>query len=491
MRVLFYSRGFEQVGVEYLSSVLKQAGHEVELLFDPGFDDNSYVRLPVLRSLNRRDRLVSKAKAFAPDLIGFSCLTNLYPYVSQMAAVLKEATGARTVVGGPHPSALPDFVLDNEHVDMVCVGEAEEALLELVTRMESGEDYHDTRNFWFKRNGEIVRNPVRPLHANLDDLPLPDKDLYHRAGVFRHSLMVITSRGCPFNCNYCTHSFQRALYREHGYPIRRQSVDKVIGELRQYKEKYDARYFFFEDDDFASNLRWLTEFSERYRREIGVPFYCLTNPAQTTENKLRLLKDAGCHELFMGIDSGSERIRRDRLNRKFTNEELIADARRIRDAGILLRCTAMFAIPDETAEDMMETVDLVTRIRPDLISTYTFYPYPKTRLFDYALEKGYIDEETKQEIYEGRNSLKELSVLKHPHKRLAYMLANLLPLLNKLPPKWQPALLRISRHEGLYRVSPLLYFLFLPLTYPTIGIQRIKDMLYLMWKSLLPSRAAK
>jgi anaerobic magnesium-protoporphyrin IX monomethyl ester cyclase len=486
MKILFYSRGFEQVGIEYLSAVLKRAGHQVELVFDPGFDDNTYIQLAVLKKLNREDRMIRKACAFAPDLIGFSCLTNLYPYVSRMAATLKRETGATVLAGGPHPSALPEYVLQDENVDMVCVGEGEDALLELTGRMERGESLLDTRNFWFKEHGKIVENPVRPLHENLDDLPLPDRGLYADTGVFRRAFMVITSRGCPFNCTYCTHAFQRTLYKEHGYPVRRRSVPGVMEELLNYKKKYDARFIFFEDDDFASNIQWLEEFSERYRREIALPFYCLTNPAQTSERKVRILKEAGCHELFMGIDSGSETLRRERLNRKFTNQELIDAARRIQGAGIQLRCTAMFAIPDETPQDMLETIDLVTRIRPQLVSTYTFYPYPRTKLFDYALEKGYIDEEIRQQIYRGKSSIHGVSILKIPHKKLARVFAHVLPLLNRVPRSWQPTLLRFFRHEKLYHISFLFYYLFIPITYPSIGMLRIKDMLYFIWKSIRP-----
>jgi len=488
MRVLFYYRGFESIGTEYLSAVLKQAGHQVELIFDPGFDDNNYMRIPVLRKLNRLDRMRERARVFQPDLICFSCLTNLYPYVSKMAAMLKQELGKPTLVGGPHPSALPEFVLSNENVDMVCLGEGEEAVVELAARMEKKEPIHDIRNIWFKENGRTIQNPVRPLIPNLDDLPLPDKDLFSRTGVFTSTVMVITSRGCSFNCAYCIHGFERSLYRETGYRLRRRSVESVMEELHLYKQKYRARTFIFEDDDFASDQEWLERFTERYRAEIGYPFYCLTNPRQISERRLGLLKAAGCYELFMGIDSGSEEIRRDRLNRKFTDRELIDTARRIKAAGILLRTTAMFAIPDETPETMTKTVKMIAEIKPNAISTFTLYPYPKTAIYAYAEQQGLIDDEVRRQIYEGLSSLHGMSVLKHPHKKLAYMYANMLPLFNLLPKFLQPLFLRFAQIEGLYWISPLFYYLFVPITYPTVGILRIKDILYLMLRSLLPEK---
>jgi len=488
MKVLFYFRGFESIGIEYLSAVLKAAGHQVELIFDPGFDDNNYMRLPFLKKLNRVDRMLRKTRAFQPDLLCFSCLTNLYPYVIRMAALLKQETGKPVLVGGPHPSALPEFVLGNPNVDMVCLGEGEEALVELANRMEAGQPTDDIRNIWFKRDGEIRRNPLRPLLACLDDLPLPDKDLFHRVGVFDRSVMVITSRGCSFNCNYCIHGFERRLYKGLGYKIRRRAVDNVLEELRLYKKKYNARMFLFEDDDFASDEAWLERFAEPYARQIRLPFYCLTNPRQITDRKLHLLKTAGCYELFMGIDSGSEEIRRNRLNRKFSDRELIETARKIKEKGIILRTTAMFAIPDETPEDMTKTVKMIADIKPDAISTYTFYPYPKTVLYDYAVEKGLIDEETRRNISEGKSSLHGMSVFAHPHKKLAYIYANTLPLFNRLPRALQPLFLRLAQMERLYWASPILYYLFVPITYPTVGILRIKDMIHLIVRSILPEK---
>jgi len=488
MRVLFYYRGFESIGIEYLSAVLKAAGHETDLIFDPGFDDNNYMRLPFLRKLNRVDRMLRKTRDFRPDLICFSCLTNLYPYVSRMAALLKAETGKPVLVGGPHPSALPEFVLKNPHVDMICLGEGEEAVVELANRLEAGESVRDVRNIWCKENGEIRKTPLRPLIASLDDLPLPDKDLFHRVGVFDRSVMVITSRGCSFNCSYCIHGFERRLYKGLGYRVRRRSVANVMEELRLYKKKYRARMFLFEDDDFASDETWLEAFAEAFGTEIALPFYCLTNPHQISDRKLALLKKAGCYELFMGIDSGSEEIRRKRLNRKFSDRELIDTARKIKDQGIILRTTAMFAIPDETPADMTQTVRMIAAIKPDAISTYTFYPYPKTALHEYAVERGLIDEQTRQDIYEGKSSLHGMSVLRHPHRKLAYIYANTLPLFNRLPKALQPLFLRMARMEQLYWASPFLYYLFVPITYPTVGILRIKDMLQLILRSILPEK---
>lgn len=488
MRILFYFRGFESVGIEYLSAVLKQRGHEVGLLFDPGFDDNSYIKLPFLHALNRHGRLLSQAKDFQPDLIGLSCLTNLFPHVSRMASILKRELKVPTIMGGPHPSAIPEYVLNNTDVDMVCIGEGEEALCEVADRMSRGEPVDDVRNIWLKRGGEIIRNPVRPLLEDLDRLPFPDKDLFHRVGVFRHGVMVVTSRGCSFHCSYCIHPFYRQLYSEHGYRIRRRSVENVMAELHEYRTRYKVRFFLFEDDDFAADNEWIEAFTERYEREINLPFYCLTNPNQISERKVGQLKRAGCYQLFMGVDTGNEALRRRVLNRKHSNESLKHAAGTIKGAGIRLHTTAMFGLPDETPKEMMETLRFIQELAPDTVSTYTFYPYPGTKLSEYAKDSGLISSRAEKDIHEGKNSLHYMSVLDHPHKRMAYSFINTLPIYVKAPSWLKPLLERITLNERFHKWTPLLYYLFIPITYPTFGVVRIKAMLYLLYRSIVPAK---
>jgi len=488
MRILFYFRSFESVGIEYLSAVLKDRGHHVELLFDPGFDDNSYVKLPFFNVLNRHNRLLRKAKEFNPDLIGFSCLTNIFPYVSRMVSILKRELGVPVIMGGPHPSAIPEEVLNNTEVDMVCIGEGEEAICEVADRMSRGEPIDDVRNIWLKQKGEIIRNPVRPLIEDLDQLPLPDKDLFYRVGVFRHGVMVVTSRGCAFNCSYCIHPFLKGLYREHGYKIRRRSVDNVMDELRKYSIKYKARFFLFEDDDFAADDSWLEEFSTRYEKEIHLPFYCLTNPNQISEKKAQMLRRAGCYQLFMGIDTGNEDLRKKVLNRKHSNESLKRAATYIKEAGIRLHTTAMFGLPDETPKEMMETVRYIQDVAPNTISTYTFYPYPGTKLAEYAKEQGLISVRAEKDILEGKNSLHYISVLDHPYKELAYSFINALPIYVKTPSWLKPVIEKIMLNVRFHKLTPLLYYIFIPITYPTFGVVRIKTLLYLLYRSIIPMK---
>jgi hypothetical protein len=123
VRILFYYRGIENLGVGYLMSAVRSAGHEIDLIFDPGLDDNLFLKAPHLAWMNRHEEMLDRAKAFNPDLVAMGSLTNLWPFASKMAEKLKQALGKPILVGGHHAQALPDYILQNPNVDMACIGE--------------------------------------------------------------------------------------------------------------------------------------------------------------------------------------------------------------------------------------------------------------------------------------------------------------------------------------------------------------------------------
>ena len=201
MRVLFYYRGVESLGVGYLMSMLKHNGHEIDLIFDPGLDDNLFLKAPFLAWLNRDQALMERAKAFQPDLICVSVLTNIYPFVRKWCRRLKEEIGVPILAGGHHIQALPDYVLENPDIDMVCTGEGEVAVLELANRMERGERIVDIPGLWVKDADGVHKNDLGPLVDDLDTFPFPEKDLWHEYGCFHDNLEVFTGRGCASRCH--------------------------------------------------------------------------------------------------------------------------------------------------------------------------------------------------------------------------------------------------------------------------------------------------
>ena len=157
MKILFYYRGSEQLGIEALTGILKREGHQVGLLFDPGADNVFYFQLPILERLRIEDRLVKQAIEFQPDVVAFSCLTNLYPYVKSIANRLKQHLNVPFVIGGVHPSTLPDKIFEDQIFDYLCIGEGDYAFLDLVQAIDKDEDTTAIKNIDAKIGGKIYK----------------------------------------------------------------------------------------------------------------------------------------------------------------------------------------------------------------------------------------------------------------------------------------------------------------------------------------------
>lgn len=476
MKVLFYYRGRESLGIEYLSAVLKRGGHTVELIFDPGLDNNFYWNSKLLRVFHNEELMMEKAERFSPDLVAFSSTTNEYPGVCRIAPVLKERLGVPILVGGIHPTSLPGFVLSNPDVDMICRGEGELALLELADRMEQGKDISDVRNVWLKRkDGSQIRNELRPLIDDLDTLPFPDKELFYQYGCFKDLVQVISGRGCPFSCSYCHNNFCRKMYEGKGRYIRRRSVGNMISELKFYKERYSARRLSFQDDLFMMDREWLAEFSEGYIEDIALPFSCNAFPARMNEESIALLEKMGCMDLFIGIDAGNETLRMEVLKRNTPIEEIRKSVQLVKKYHIPMELSAVFCFPGETVEQMWETIDLVDELNPSAVQSHMLFPFPRTDVFEIGKEMGLIDEETERRIYRGEGSIVGESVLKHPDRDVAYVLVKMMAVYVKLPRFLKPLFRRLM-NTRMKSFANAVFLITIPVVFPWQGYTRLMEL---------------
>lgn len=484
MRVLFYYRGVESLGVGYLMSMLKHGGHEVDLIFDPGLDDNLFLKAPALRWLNRHEDLLERARAFAPDLVCVSILTNLYPFVKRWCRLLKEQLGVPIVAGGHHVQALPDYVLANPDIDMVCTGEGEVTLLELVDRMEQGGDIRTIPGLWLKdEEGQIHRNPLGPLVEDLDSFPFPDKDLWYEYGCFHKNLEIFTGRGCPFRCTFCNIHYQRSLFRGHGSFLRKRSVANVMEEFRENLRRFDPKIVSIHDDNFTTIRDYVFEFCEAYRKEVNLPWYCFGYPTTITPELVKAMKAANCRTIFMGVDSGDAELRRRIMERPMTDQLIHRSACLIKEAGIGLQVSCIYGNPGETSEQMFKTLGMVEEIQPTQSSSYVFYPFPRTKLHDHAIEIGQLTEEGQQKVREGISGYHHESILDHPHKELAETLAKITPVYARAPAWIRPLLRGIIRHR-MKRLALTLYVLLIPITFPFLGLEGITITLKMAWRAL-------
>jgi radical SAM superfamily enzyme YgiQ (UPF0313 family) len=403
VRVLFAYNRFESFGIEVLSSFLKSHGHDTDLLFDPQLFNDGYVDIPPLaRLFDHRKRLLKKIEETKPDLMAVGVITDNYQWALNLARSAKERLSVPIVFGGAHCTAVPEEVISHDCVDFVIVGEAEYALLELVEALEKGEDYSRIKNLVFEKDGRVVANEVRNLVEDLDELPLPDKDLFYDVIPYaRRTYSLMTSRGCPYSCTYCFNNVYRRIYKNKGRYLRRRSVDNVIEELKVMKERYGCRFVAIHDDVFMTDDAWIAEFCEKYKSAIGVPFRCIGHVNYMNESNIRMLKDAGCEIIQIGVQTTCEHTRRNVIHRYETNEVIARASRIVKEAKIRLELDHILGFPYEGEKEHVEAARFYNEIRPDIINCYWLACLPKTDIIKHMIDDGRLSEEDVEGIEKG------------------------------------------------------------------------------------------
>ena len=465
MRVLFVYSACENLGIEYLSAVLKAAGHDTSLLYDPrlfrnpeGIPRNRFLA----RLFHQRKLMERRVRDYDPGLVAFSVVSADYPWACETARMIREWTGAPTVFGNIHPTAVPKTVIRNDFVDFVIVGEGEYALLDLANSLESKQEYFSIPNVWAKRNGGIVMNPPRPLIDDLDSLPFPDRELFRKVGPpYDIGLTAIGSRGCRNACSYCSNSLRRKLYSGKGFPphqryLRKRSVQNFIRELKEAKERYDFTLIRLNDDDFLGDLEWLEEFSRSYPVEVGVPYKCFVDPGSVSETGLELLKRSGCGQVQVGIQSLNPRVRKEVLRRHQTNEQLARTVDLLRESGIPFLADNLLGIPGETEQDLEALLAFYGEHPGGYVNAYWLLYFAGHDIVRIARERGVIDEEHERELatnpFPGTH-LDRPGV--HPRRLVKYQ--TMARLLNYFP----LFLYRFFVRYRLYRLFPSVDFIFL------------------------------
>jgi len=226
---------------------------------------------------------------------------------------------------------------------------------------------------------------------------------------------VLTSLGCPFACTYCFNfPLSKVILQEGDPQHRRRSVDNVVEEIKQIRKNYPkTEYIFFRDDIFNLDEDWLRDFSEKYSKEVGLPFFCLARAEILTEKTADYLKKAGCYYIGAGIESGNDKLRNEVLKRPMKKEQLINGFKLLRDRKIKFSTYNLIGTPGETMETAMETWKLNVQCRPTFADSCILTPYPKTEMYNYAVANGYLDPNIKYPL-----SFRQDSVLKLKDKNM-------------------------------------------------------------------------
>lgn len=317
--------------------------------------------------------LFAELRELRPQMIGLSLSSLVLNPAGEVTRRLKQEFPDVTIIwGGQGPTLEPERCLQLG-ADLVCVNEGEEVIVELADRIDAGARLDDVAGTWARTDGGVVRNPARPL-LDVEKIAIPEfeptRTVHINDGKVRHNVyppnlgnqyVIMTTRGCPFSCSFCIESVYQEMFGKKGH-LRRRSVSLVIEELQQAKRRYGIRSVMFFDDVFTTHPRWLKEFCERYPKEVGLPFWCYTYPTTTKRDEIRMLKQAGCVQMTMGIQSGSEPLLNGGMNRPVPKEKAIEAARIMIEEGVDCYFDLITKIQMEKEEDARATFDFLCEL---------------------------------------------------------------------------------------------------------------------------------
>jgi radical SAM superfamily enzyme YgiQ (UPF0313 family) len=373
-------RPYPPLGTLYAASVLRRTG------FSLAFHDTMFTR--------SEDEILTALDTHKPKIVvvyddQFNYLTKMCLGRMREAACtmteLAKSRGSKVIVFSSDASDHAGMYLERG-ADFVIVGEAEKTLVELCRHLLSGGqgDASSIAGLIFRRNGNVVRSPRRELMTKLDDLPFPSWDLvdltkYRSAWKKRHryfSLNIVTTRGCPFHCNWCAKPIYGQVYHSR-------SPEDVVAEMKFLKEFANPDHLWFADDIFGLKPGWVTTFDEVVNRENAkIPFKCLSRvDLLLKEDNIRHLKHAGCETVWVGAESGSQKIL-DAMEKGTTVEQIYEATALLHKAEIRVGFFLQFGYPGETRQDIEKTLRVVKECEPDEIGISVSYPLPGTKFYD-------------------------------------------------------------------------------------------------------------
>ena len=378
------------LGLGYLAAVLREGGHEV-IIFDSAVED-----VPLEQYLD-----LAEEQGRPYELIGISATTPLIQEAWEMAELCKRR-GLTTILGGPHLTILPLESLQPPHahyVDYVFKGEAEYSFLELVTALEAGKEPGVIPGIHFKRGDELVVSPESPMIPDLDALPFPAHDLFK---IDRYtnlqpltdgldpnarSFTILTSRGCPYKCTFCSKPVTGDTWRAR-------SVESVVQEWKWLVQGLGATEIGVTDDIWNLKLPRAKELCRRLVEEgLNTVPWVTVHGMKVNHGDLelyQLMKAAGCKRVGFGVENGDEHMLRNVI-RKGQTVDMVREAfHNAKAAGLQTMGFFIFGMPGDTEETMEKTIQLALELDPKLANFLLAAPFPGTVMYDMIQDGGHI-----------------------------------------------------------------------------------------------------
>lgn len=409
-RFMGFYRFFFPFALSSLSAHLKKQGHNV-LIYDADHAE-SPVDMTSTDLLNVFSRYLDGIQDtdheiwseservmtdFQPDLIGITYLSTKKGAVEFLTRQAKQLfPEVPVVLGGSHASFLPQASLSQTGADFVVTGEGEETFAELIRGLEDrSRSLHDIPGLVFRiPSGRFVTTPTRPLIEDMDSLPFPDRESLYRLDSYRPDDMgmIMTSRGCPFNCTFCSSLWERRA--------RFRSVTHILAEIEYLVERFGVRSIYFKDDTFTLNKRFVFAFCDALqRRGLDIRWECLTRIELVDEELILRMREAGMFNLKIGIETGSERLLR-ATNKNISLSQIREGAEVLNRLGQTWSAFFMLGYPDETESEMRMSRDLIEEIRPTYVSMSVLVPYPGCATYDELEKQGILGADTDWNLYD-------------------------------------------------------------------------------------------
>ncbi|MDW7761279.1 MAG: radical SAM protein [Acidobacteriota bacterium] len=394
-RVLLVYPGYivreQPLNILYISAAVKAAGHDAQL-----FEITPYRKRPLwgdpFRIMVRAFR--EAFASYRPDVVGFSVMSVNTRISSVLARAAKaENPDVLIVYGGIHPTIAPEETIAEDFVDAICRGEGDDTMIDFLEALDQGRDWSEIPGLWTKRDGAVRRNPLRPLIRDLDRLPFPDRAALPPSSLNAelYGVNLLTSRGCPFPCAYCQNKFLMDLYRGEPSFVRYRSIDNVFAEIDAVLREFRPGRLSFSDESFTLNKAHLRDFCAAYTRRYRLPFLCQTRPDLIDEEKIVMLKEAGCDFINMAIESGNPDIRNGVLKRNISQDQIRTAYTLAHRHGIRTGSFNIIGLPQETPASVWDTINLNKELQPDRIMCTIFMPFRGTELGEKCLAEGWLE----------------------------------------------------------------------------------------------------
>lgn len=409
-----------------ISALLKQNGHTVELFLE-----------------NNEKGIVKSIGNFNPGLILITWDVGGTPWIEHIGPLLKENFKAPLLYCGSYPTLNPECV-QRPYVDFVVQGETEHPVLEIVQALENKQDVTPIQNVSGRyngyhgnstpsSNGDYFMNPMRPALPELDTFPMPDRGVYYDKypylGRFRLKRFY-SGRGCPERCSFCFNEKLLRDYRGRGPYVRKKSIARVMAEIEDVHKKYTLKAIHFSDELFTVRKDWILQFANAYKENFKIPFTFNTTADRLDEDMLAALKEAGCTGIAIGVETGNEKVRLGKLNKRQTNAQLIETSNLLHKHKLKLTTFNMLAFPGETLDEAIDTVMFERELKADNPRVFLYFPVPRTALVDNSIRDGVLPQsyETDQQHEFMTPYLSDSSI-----KRQYQNLFDLFPVLVKFP----------------------------------------------------------